>query len=257
MQKENSLMSIAVIVIAAALVFMVFRAPAPTQVSVTTPEGLTNVLRTDGYFELEVAPDQAEMSIAVETNHTDAKTAQQRNADISNAVRAALKSAGIRDEDIGTTNYNVYETRECDPAYWRGEGGKCSTFYRVSNTVKIKSKQLSMIGDYIDAAVSAGANRVDSLQFTLSKEKRADVQAQALREASKEARKKAEAMADSLGITLGGIARVSESSFGVTPVYYARDMMAKAESAGAPAAPTPISPEDVKVTAQVSVEYQI
>src|SRR5690348_13550962 len=76
--------------------------------------------------KVSAKPNIAEISASVVTQASDAKTAQDQNSNKSNAVKNFLKSQGIADEDIKTSNYNVY------PQYNYSGGQQNIVGYQVS-----------------------------------------------------------------------------------------------------------------------------
>ena len=119
-------------------------------------------------------------------------------------------------------------------------------------TLKVKE-----VGDLVDTAVGAGANGVDRVSFSLTKELHKEVTGQALDNASLDAQNKAESVSESLDVKLGKICRISESNFFYEPYdYYPRDAEMK-EMAGAVNEATSISPGEVEVKANIAVEYEL
>jgi len=68
--------------------------------------------------------------------------------------------------------------------------------YRASNTVSVRTDDLSLVAPVIDAALDAGANQLEGVSFGLQDDQ--VVKQQALRQAIEEAHGKADAMADAL-----------------------------------------------------------
>jgi uncharacterized protein YggE len=101
--------------------------------------------------------------------------------------------------------------------------------------------------------VANGINSANSIRFMLSDEQAQVLRTAALNKAVSHARADADTVASALGVRITGV-RDSDISGGYTPVlfenYVAGDMMKAA-------APTPIQPGDVTVTATVSVTYLI
>ncbi len=95
-------------------------------------------------------------------------------------------------------------------------------------------------------------SQFDSVQFKLSDSKLEQAKAWLLADATKNARSKAESMAKAAGLKLGKVRMISESSYGVTPLYFGAKALSAAESA-----PTQIQPGGVEVSAYVSVVYEI
>lgn len=203
--------------------------------------------------ELTQKADQVEIDIGVETTAPDAATSQRNNAVIADKIVSSLKDAGLTDDEISTAGYNVYERQEWDGQLQRS----VSKGYTTTNTVHIKTTKIDKAGAFIDAAAKAGANQVNSIQFTLTKTAQETLKRDAIKKATAEARGKADAIAEGLNVKLGQVASVNEANV-YFPPNYARGyesavMMADAK---APALP-PISASDVSVTATVNVAYNI
>ena len=100
----------------------------------------------------------------------------------------------------------------------------------------------------IDAALAKGANEVSGIQFTSS---RADsARRAAIAEAVANARADAETMAKGAGGSLGALIEVAS---GVEPIRPFEVSMARAKMAAA--APTPIEPGQLTVTATVTARW--
>lgn len=213
-----------------------------------------NAISVQGSTEFDVAPDLAKIRFRIETQSTTAQDAQVRNREIGSAVTAALSKAGVRQNELQTADYRVERIQE-----WDSTGQKMvDKGYRVSNIFVVSTKNLQGIGTILDAGIQAGANNVESLSFELSDGKQKEVKTEALRKATMNAREKADALADGAGVRLGKVLTLSENSYYAQPFYRGDVMMAKAEGMGAPEIPpTAISPQDVHVSAQVSVTYEI
>ncbi|MFN8643319.1 MAG: SIMPL domain-containing protein [Candidatus Binatia bacterium] len=108
-------------------------------------------------------------------------------------------------------------------------------------------------GALIDAATGAGANRADSLQFTL--EERGQAHSDAGQGRRRRARRQAEATAAALGVELGRIPAPVGGGPIAHPKTFARAarLVAMAEAAAAP----PVEAGDVDVSATIQVTYEI
>lgn len=213
-----------------------------------------NAISVQGSTEFDVAPDLAKIRFRIETQSVTAQDAQVRNRQIGDEVSAALARAGVRQSELQTADYRVERIQEWDPT-----GQKMvDKGYRVSNIFVVSTKNLQAVGTILDAGIQAGANNVESLSFEFSDGKQKEVKTEALRKATMNAREKADALADGAGVRLGKVLTLSEQSYYVMPYARSDVMMAKAEMGGAPEVPpTAISPQDVHITAQVSVTYEI
>ncbi len=211
-----------------------------------------NTISVRGESQLDTYPDEAELYIRVRTEEPTANRAQEENARLMNTVRAALKNAGVDEDDMETTGYNLWPQYRWDEDTREQE----LTGYQVQHLLKVTTKDVTETGDLLDVAVQAGANGLDRVNFRLSDSKEDDVNSEALAQASSNARDKAEAIAQGLGVRLGDIVAVSESNvdYGGFPVP--RYGMAEA-AAGAKSFDTEISPESVSVSAHISIVYEI
>lgn len=203
-----------------------------------------------GSSDMEFAPDQAESWLTIQNKATNAKDAQRLNSETADKVYAALQNAGVNKNEIETTSYTVYPVYE-----WDGERSVLRG-YEVTNTIKLTTKDVENVGDYLDVAVNAGVNNVQNVQFTLSKDAEKKAKDTVLKAAGTAAREKAQSLASSVGVTVVKVRSISESSYNYQPpIYYARDMMAAAPMMEKS---TPsISPEKVSVSASVTVTYEI
>ncbi len=194
-------------------------------------------------------PDRAQISLAVETENTDVKVAQVENAARMTQVMNALKAAGIPEDALKTTGYNIYPVYEDSKSLIEPK----IRAYRVTNTLTVTLHDVSRTGEVIDIGIANGINQANSIQFLLSDEQNQVLRTEALKEATERAGSDAQTVASVLGVTITGVKSVDIGG-GYTPVYFqnyaARDSVGGAVS-------TPIQPGDITVTATVTVTYLI
>ncbi len=226
-------------------------AACETRVIMPQPGEQPNTLSVNGASEFEVAPDLAKVRFRVEILSPTAQDAQARNRQVANSVRDALLRAGVRSDEIETSDYRVEKVQE-----WNYEQNKMvEKGFRATNAFTVSTKNLESVGSLLDVGVQAGATNVESISFELSDAKEREVKTEALRRAATNAREKAIALAEGSGVMLGKVRTITENSYYVQPFYRADVMAMKAEGAAAP--PTPIYPGQVQVSAQVSVSYAV
>lgn len=193
--------------------------------------------------------NRAVMYLAVETMSSDAKQAAQDNANIMTKVKHAVIGAGAAPDKIETDNYTMY------PVYEYDKGKVKSRKYEVNNRMKVVVEDLTKAGAVMDAAISAGANRIENIMFTVRNPGK--YKDDALREAAQDARRKADIIAASLGKTVTNIISVTDNSVRVSP----RNYMMNAKMAGgndmAESAVTPMEGGDAKVESSVTVVFEI
>ena len=210
--------------------------PAPTDRRTVTVSG-TATIRS--------APDQALVSLGVQTQANTAQGALQQNAERMTKVLAALAALGLTKDDLATSNVSLW------PVY--GNTGTDITGYQASNQVDVTVHDVTKAGEVIDAGVDAGANLTNGITFTLSDQNPA--LDRALADAVRDARGKAEIMANAGDASLGQVVTLVESSAPTyPPVYYGRDMAVASSEGGAP---TPIEAPTLESQVSVSVTWEL
>jgi uncharacterized protein YggE len=208
----------------------------------TTPE---HVISVSGSGQVSVSPDVADVYVGVSVNKPTAKDARTAAAAQMAAVIAAIKKTGVADKDITTTGVNL------SPVYDYNGGTARLTGYQFSNTVKAIVRDTTRIADVVDDAVAAGATTIQGITFRLDNPKTVEAQARAL--AIADARAKADALAQAAGVSIKGVAMISETTSSSGPIYYAAPMAAD-KAAGTS---TPIQTGSTDIQIQVSVSYLI
>jgi uncharacterized protein YggE len=214
--------------------------------AVSTSDTITVV----GEASVKSAPDEAVLTVAVESDGKDPGAAMNKNSTAVSAVLERIKREGVDDKDIETANVTVYAIRTYTDA-----GQEKLTGYRATNTVRVTIADAKKVGAVFSAAIEAGANNVSGPVWQLSDNTKAV--AEALKKAAQNARKKAEALADASGVGLGDVVMLSENSVQM-PVYpmYLDSAVAKSDALGG-VANTPISAASLDVTATVTVTFAL
>ena len=190
-------------------------------------------------------PDTAEVSAGVVTQAaTAAQALAQNNAAMEKVIKAAT-AAGIAEKDIQTTNVSVVPQRrqgrqEPQPPDIIG--------YEVSNQVRIKVRDLTVLGRLLDALVGQGANALGGISFSVGEP--APVLDQARTNAMADARRKAEVYARAAGATLGPLLSIRE---GAAPVPRFGGEMPRMMAAS----PVPVAPGEQEFQASITVTYAL
>jgi hypothetical protein len=127
------------------------------------------------------------------------------------------------------------------------------TGYTAVNVVEVSLDDLGRMGDVIDAATRAGANRVQGIQFTLRDQDA--VRAEALRQAAQRAHAEAEVLAGALNLKILRVLTVEETSPQIVPVRMFKAVRAMAGAAAE--APTPVESGTLDVSAQVVLLVEV
>jgi len=219
--------------------------PSPTA-SAREPE-----ITAGGRGEVRLAPSYAYVLVGVTTQSQNAGETASENASRTAATISAMRALGLTEQQVTTAGYSLSPTYE----YPKNSQPKLAGF-TARNTVRAEVRHLEDLGKVIDAAVSAGATDISSIQFLASST--VDARQNALAEAVKNAREEAAAIARAAGGTLGRL--IAVNSGGITqPGYreaYQGVMLTSSSMAPAPPPPTPIVPGELSVVAQVFTRWE-
>lgn len=190
--------------------------------------------------------DIASITFSVVTQEWVAKTASDSNAVITAKVCDAIKDAGVSASDIDTTAINIY--RQDTYANGRSFPGR----YRLTNNIVVRLRNVDKVSSVVDAAVAAGATGLSGLTFSIGDT--SDLLREARTLAIKDASETAALLAGASGCKIGDAIMISEGDdSNVIGPKSAISIEETAPSGSATSAP--VSPQDVLVTAGVTVTY--
>jgi uncharacterized protein len=204
-----------------------------------TPEHTVTV---SGSGVVSLAPDVADVILGVAVTRPTVAEAQAAAATSMTAVVASIKKNGVADKDIVTINISL------GPVYDYSSQTAKITGYQFANTVRVTVRNLGTIAAVIDDSVAAGASTISGISFRLGSPKTVESQARQL--AMNDARAKADALTSAAGVSIKGVASITESSY--TPITYQA-----ADKASAAGASTPVQTGTTDVTVTVTVSYII
>ena len=201
-----------------------------------------------GEASISVPPDRAEIDAGVTTDARTAREASDANNGAMGKLIAALKGFGIDGKDMQTSRLSL-QPQYSTPASNR-PGQASIVGYRASNRVAIRLKDVAKVAGVIDTLVSAGANDIGNINFTVSNASKLldDARDQAVADA----RRKAEIYAKAAGVTLGAPLSISEEG-APQPVFRAK-MAVPAAMAGAP---TPVAQGEDTLSVSVAMTWAI
>jgi uncharacterized protein len=220
---------------------VVLAAPAWAADSRTTD---TRTLAMTGHGEMRAAPDMAQVSAGVTSNAVTAAQALAANSSRMKSVFAALEKMGVPEKNIQTSGFSV------SPQYTNGDNNNARrlTGYQVSNEVSVRLDDVGKLGTALDALVTAGANQMNGISFSIQNP--APVLEKARVQAIADARARAETYARAAGVSLGPILSISEGGGDVPRPMYRVMAMAADRS-------VPVAAGEQSVTADVSVVWEI
>jgi uncharacterized protein YggE len=210
----------------------------------TPPE---HTISVTGTGRVVISPDIADLRVGVMVNRPTVKAARQAAAESMTKVVDALKKLGIADKDIQTTILSLQPVYD----YSTNSNPPRLTGYQLSNSVAVTVRDLDKVGDAIDNTLAAGATTFDGVTFRVDDPAKAE--AQAREAAMAQAKAKAETLAKGAGVSLGGVATISETASPIPyPMYYGRDSAGAAAPDKAVSTPVEAGTNEVTVTVAVS-----
>lgn len=218
-------------------------------------DDVQNTISVSGTGEATAIPNSARFSVGVTHEAETVEAAQSQSTEAINDIISYLEEAGITDENMKTTSYNVspqYEYPDEDATVRRSEERQL-VGYEVSQQLQVTVDDTDQAGQLLSGVGSRGADDVSSLQFVVDDEE--SVQREARVSAIADARENAEALADALGVNLDRVVGFNEQG-GVSPYYRMEQSMAADDAAGGNAAPELPTGEN-RIETQVEVVYKI
>jgi len=208
-----------------------------------------NTISVSGQGEIYADPDLAMINFSVVTEKEAVKEALQENKAKMNKIIDGLKDKGIDKKDLKTTTFNIRPRYEWHENANNKNGERVLVGYEVTQELQTKIRDLEKIGEVIQMATGAGANRVENIQFTI--EDKGELKKEAKKKAIEEAKDKAKETASQLGVRLAKIVGFSENTY--TPRSYSDTLMKEAADDGN----LQIEPGQNKVEVNVTITYRI
>jgi uncharacterized protein YggE len=218
---------------------------APRSALAVDPAAPEHTISVTGIGRVTLTPDVADLRLGVNMTAPTATEARSDAAAAMTKVVDAIKKGGVADKDIQTAAISL------QPVYDYSNNGQGKlTGFQVLNIVAVTVRDISKVGDLIDAAVIAGATSVDGVSFRVDDQTSAEAQARTA--AVVDARAKANALAAAAGVSITGVSFISENSTTVPyPVPYAGAAPAK------DMASTPVQPGTTEIDITVSMVFRI
>lgn len=170
-----------------------------------------------GEGKIEAIPDTAVLQVGISVDkEASVEDAQAKINEVHNEIVKGMKGMGIPEENIETSQYNVYPYSEREIGQPDG--------YSANAIVSIKTHDITQVNLMIEIATRAGANTVQGVQFSIDDP--AQLRNRARNKAIENATAEAQNLANQLGIKLGKVTNIVES--GNNPIQpYAMEMSAK------------------------------
>ena len=207
------------------------------------------IVKTTGTAEIKVSPDKAVIQVGVERQSRTAKSAKVAVDKASQKILAALKAAGVEDKDIQTAYL------ELQPTSYYEKHVRINNF-TATQSLSVTIRDLSHLDNVMDAVMSAGANRIDGIEYQSSELRK--YRDQARDEAAKAAKEKAVALAQALGNQIGKTYSIEEVQQWNNSYSYGGLSANAVFEAGAVRSRAPsTAPGQLTVTASVEVSFDL
>jgi len=234
------------------------QSPAVEPIAAADSGSLPRTITVIGEGSAFGTPDMARVNVGLETEGNNVLTATEENSETMTAILTALKEQGVAAKDMQTAGYNIWVDRNQQRAVAMaaGEGdpkpelyaeAEELAVYRVTNTVQVVVRDLDNLGEVLDAALNAGANRVNGISYLIAEPE--ELIAEARANAVEDAQARAAALAELNDVEVGQVVAISEVvDGGVSPVYE----MAKVASGSGP-----FTSGESELTMRLKVVYEI
>lgn len=221
---------------------------------------VNNTITVSGEGEVFAVPDVVTFSFGAMSS---AKTVTEAQKIVTDKIEKALglvKGAGVKDEDIKTTDYSVFPKYEytnfpctqftCPPQKQNLVG------YEVNQTITVKVRKVEDAGRILESLGGTEVTNISGLQFTIDDQTKLEADARAM--AIEDARERAKVLARDLNVSLGRVVTFTEG--GNYPVYFRNSdmVMEQGGMGGANVAPkVEIPVGQNKIVSNVSITYEI
>lgn len=197
--------TVLITVLTIALGLLAFRSTpqAAAQTETTAPPRTVTV---SGHGRVNVQPDTAIVRFGVQSQAETAAEALETNSVQMTDVISATTNAGVATEDIQTQGLSlqpVYESSDSTT------GTPALSGYRASNIVQVTMRDISGLGELLDAVVAAGGNTIEGIQFVVSDQ--TALEAAAREAAINDAQQKAEQLVGLTNVELGEVQSITET----------------------------------------------
>jgi uncharacterized protein len=211
------------------------------------PNPSLSTIITTGEATIHRVPDQAFVTVSVETRARLPKDAQKQNADAMTAVQQKLTEAGIQREAIRTTGYSIQQEFDFS------NGRRVPRDYFARNGIEVRLDAVDRAGEILDLVVQAGATSVVGVRFDIKD--RTMLERDVLMHAVEDARARADALAAGAGRTVDRVIRIDDTR--QPRIVPPQPMVMRAAAAADNAATTPVEPGLIEIHGQVTLTVTI
>ena len=234
-------------------------AASGTEMAAATGESVAGSgIWVNGQATVTVEPDLVLLNIGVEAIAETVAEARAEAAGVMDAIVEAVKAHGLEDQDVQTQSFNIWPQYEYPEVTTGGTRTRKQVLvgYTVSNSARIKIRDVDSVGTIIDSVAEAGgdATRIDGINFSIEDPK--PFMTQLREEAVQDAVAKAEHLASLTGVEVGNLIFIGEAGGGAPRDQgFLRESMAY--SMAASDSPTSISGGELQLSLNVQAAFSI
>lgn len=218
------------------------RAAADAPISVMSVSGRARVSRT---------PDFVDVIVGISTLDKTAGGAQAQSSYGMSKIVAATKALNLAGIELQTGQVDL-GARYSD---YSNDAERKIIGYAATMTMRVRTTDLTAVPRIIDAALGAGANRIDGVSFQIKEA--IGAREEAIKLAAAAAKRKAAVLAEALDVRLVDIQSANESSSWAQP-YMAQNVAQMGRgSVGGESDGSAIEPGQIEVWGDVSITYRI
>ena len=206
-------------------------------------------LSVPGSATTKLKPDKVTLTLGVETTNQTADAALNTNSVIMHKLLYALLSVGVKQNETSTSSFSI------SPNYNYSQGRNTITGFTTTNSLQIESQSINDTAKWIDTAVTAGANNVNNVVFTISDKKLEETKNVLIKEAISNARSKADIAAYALGLKVVGVKSASVNEFETSPPTPLLAAQPYAATDGAAKTATTIISGQEQVSTNINIVY--
>jgi len=206
---------------------------------------LAGEITVQGTGSVSLAADNGYINMSVVTDAPRPADAMSLNNEATSRVFDSLTRLGIKKNEIQTQGLRL------TPKYFYAEKQEPKLVgYTVTHTIQITVCKIADTGKVLDAVIKDGANRVDSVSFGLSEEKKKDALAVARKQAAQQAIEKAELYLGAFNLKSKELKSMSEQA------DYGRRTAYSADLRAASSTPTNVEGGEIQVSVTVSTVWE-
>lgn len=234
--------TIVLVVIAISFIVWTFKVPTIPLQNVSSKQ-----ITVSAEGKVDAKPDTVSINAGVETKGKTAEDTQKTNDIKMTGLIAYLKTQGIEEKNIKTSNYSLY------PEYFYPQDKEpILVGFILNQTVEIKITDLKKVNTIIGNLTNKGVNFINSINFVIDEPQK--YQSEARLKAIEKAKTEAQKIAKSLGVKLGKIASYNEGI--VNPPFYPVAYRMAEGIGGVDSSPIETGSQEIRVNVNLVFEIQ-